>query len=130
MKPGDRLEPLEVEVSSEKMKILAGVLRDPNPIHWDRDEVVRRGLGDRVINQGPINLGYVTNMLAAALGGHDRISRLTVRFGDNVWEGDVVVAHGVVTSVDLDEATIEVWLELPNGNRAVDGVAVMRVHPD
>ena len=55
-------------VSPEKMKIFAAIARDPNPIHWDRAAVAERGLGDRLINQGPINLGYVVNMLLAWAG--------------------------------------------------------------
>ena len=46
-------------VNPEKMKIFAAIARDPNPIHWDRAAVAERGLGDRLINQGPINLGDV-----------------------------------------------------------------------
>ena len=55
-------------VDPEKMKLLAAIARDPNTIHWDRAEVARRGLGERVVNQGPTNLGYVINMLLAWAG--------------------------------------------------------------
>ena len=127
MKAGDTLGPATFHASGDKMKIYAALLRDPNPIHWDADEVAARGLGRRLINQGPVNLGYVTNLLADACGGPDAIARLTVRFGENVREGDEVVAHGVVTGRDGDLATIDVWLELPDGTRAVDGTAVVRV---
>ena len=114
-------------VSAEKMKIYAAILRDPNPIHWDRSELAERGLGDRLINQGPINLGYVVNLLTSASAGPQAIKRLTVRFGENVREGDVVVAHGLVRSVDENTATCEIWLELPSGRRAVEGTAVIEI---
>ena len=45
----------------------------------------------------------------------------------NVREGDVVVAHGLVRSVDENTATCEIWLELPSGRRAVDGTAVIEI---
>ncbi len=55
-------------VTDARMRLLAAILRDPNPIHWDRDEVAARGLGDRLINQGPTNVGYVCNALLAWAG--------------------------------------------------------------
>ncbi|MFD2396303.1 MaoC family dehydratase [Prauserella oleivorans] len=87
------------EVSAEKMKTTAALLRDPTPIHWDTDAVRAIGLGDRPINQGPLNMAYVMNMLAAFSGGHDRLRRLRVRFRGNVRAGDRVSASGVVTAL-------------------------------
>lgn len=115
-------------VSADRMKLLAALLRDPNPIHWDREEVAKRGLGDRLINQGPTNLGYVTNMLMA-WAGPACIRHLEARFTSNVFDGERVVAGGVVTGV-RDEAgerraDCEVWLERPDGTRAVVGTATV-----
>lgn len=43
---GDRIPEWRVEsVPVEKMKILAAILRDPNPIHWDHQGVREQGLG-------------------------------------------------------------------------------------
>ncbi len=49
------------EVRPEPMVDFADLLQDPNPIHLD--EAAARG---RVINQGPINAGYVIAMLREA----------------------------------------------------------------
>lgn len=126
MQPGDVLRPFTVEsVSAEKMKILAAILRDPNVIHIDRDLIRERGLGDKVINQGPTNLGYVTTMLEQNFGPGS-IGRLTVRFGANVFEEDRVTAGGTVTEVADEAITCEVWLDRENGERAVSGTALVR----
>jgi acyl dehydratase len=109
------------------MKIFAAILRDPNPIHWDRNELSRRGFGDRLINQGPANLGYVVEMLAIAFGGYDRILRLTTRFTANVLEGDELVAGGVVTAIDGDVALCDIWLDRSTGERAISGTAQMTI---
>ncbi len=117
-------------VSPDRMKLLAAILRDPNPIHWDRDEVARRGLGDHLINQGPTNVGYVCNALLA-WAGPDALRRLTVRFTSNVFDEDEVVAGGVVTAVDevdgIRLVTCDVWLDRGDGTRAVEGDAVVAV---
>lgn len=115
-------------VDPEKMKIFAAIMRDPNTIHWDRAEVARRGLGERLINQGPTNLGYVINMLIA-WAGPTCLRKLQARFTANVFDEDCVVAGGIVTAVHEQDgervATCDVWLDRADGTRAVAGTAVV-----
>lgn len=111
-------------VSAEKMKVFAAILRDPNRIHIDRRVLRERGLGDRLINQGPLNLGYVTDMLEANFAPGD-IRRLVVRFGSNVVEADIVTAGGTVLAVIDEEAHCEIWLDLADGTRAISGRAIV-----
>ena len=132
MRAGDELPTRTFgPVSAEKMKILAAVLRDPNPIHWDRTEVEHRQLGSRLINQGPANLAYVTTMLASASGGHDRLRRLRVRFVANVFEDDYVDAGGRVREVVEGEgerlAVCDVWLDRVDGERVISGEATLLI---
>ena len=119
-------------VTESRMRLLAAILRDPNPIHWDRAEVAARGLGDRLINQGPTNVGYVCNAVLA-WAGNDSLRSLTVRFTSNVFDDDEVVAGGIVTHVAADGevlATCDVWLDRGDGTRAVEGVAVVALPPE
>ena len=100
VRAGEALPPFVVgEVPAEKMKTMALLLRDPNPIHWDAAAVSNLGMGDRVINQGPTNMAYVVNMLVGWLGHPALIRSIQVRFLDNVLAGDRVEAGGVVTEV-------------------------------
>ncbi len=114
-------------VDPARMKTMAAILRDPYPVHWDRDANVAMGLAGRVINQGPLNLGYVVNMLLD-WAGPTCIRRLTVSFARPVLDGDVVVAGGRVTTINVhnDElrAHCDVWLER-DGERVVVGTAVV-----
>lgn len=130
---GDRVPDWRLSsVTPARMQLLAAILRDPNPIHWDRGEVAKRGLGDCLINQGPTNVGYVCNALLA-WAGPGSLRSLTVRFTSNVFDGDSVVASGVVTALttDLSDqlATCDVWLERGDGTRAVEGEAVVSLSP-
>ena len=96
---GTAIPPWEMaSVDPARMKTMAALLRDPYPVHWDRAATERLGLGGRVINQGPLNLGYVANMLMA-WSGPASIRRLTVSFGRPVLDGDRVVAGGHVREV-------------------------------
>ena len=84
-------------VSPERMCTMAAILRDPNPIHWDRNAVnsLPLGLGKRTINQGPLGLSYMINMLHA-WGGPDCIRRIVMRFPQVVLDGERVVARGEI----------------------------------
>lgn len=121
VREGTDLEPFVVEsVSAEKMKLMAALLRDPNPIHLDPEAVRALGMGDRVVNQGPANQAYLVNMLVAFAGDPGAIRRVTVRFLGNVFAGDRVECRGRVSEVDRDAGLVTVELE-----EAVDGRPVM-----
>ncbi len=133
---GTMLPPIRYEVDAQPMKTMAALLRDPNPIHWDVAAVEAIGLGDRVVNQGPINIGYVMNVLVAWAGGDPgALRRLTVRFRGNVFADDVVTAGGTVTAMDVaDDArlvTCDVWLDREgDGARVLAGTAQVSLPPD
>lgn len=119
------------DVDPERMKTMAAILRDPYPVHWDRDAVAAYGLGERVINQGPLNLSYITNMLLD-WQGPTCVRRLQVSFGKPVLDHDHVVATGTVTSIDVVDgehrATCDVFLER-DGQPVVTGTAVVAFEP-
>lgn len=122
---GEPLPGLSLEVRPEPMKVMAAVLRDPNMIHLDPAETARLGMGDRQVNQGPLNLGYLQTVLAGYAGGVDRIRSTTFRFHGPVHAGDRVVASGVVTGRSGDGVECMVWLDVEGGGRAVTGTAVL-----
>ncbi len=124
--PGDTLPEWVMEsVSAERMRTMAAILRDPNPLHWDREAVAALplDLGRRTINQGPLGLGYIINMLHA-WRGPGCIRRIVMRFPDVVLDGDRVVAGGEVVEL-LDGGTAalcSVWLRR-DGTTLLEGEA-------
>jgi acyl dehydratase len=127
---GAKLPELLVDdVGVDRMKTMAALLRDPYPIHWDPEAVRAAGYGDRPVNQGPLNLGYITNMLMA-WAGDDAIRHLEVAFHGRVFAGDTVIAGGSIEDeFDLDEGRgvrCAVWLDRGD-ERLVSGSAVVAV---
>jgi acyl dehydratase len=112
------------EVLPARMRTVAAILRDPNPVHWDVEATKSRGLGGRVINQGPLNVGYLANMLMA-WQGPECIRKMRVQFADRVLDGEHITANGKVVEIDGDLATCDIWLERPDGSRPVVGSAVV-----
>jgi acyl dehydratase len=115
-------------VSAARMRTVAAILRDPNPVHWDRSAVAKLGLPPRTINQGPVCVGYIANMLMA-WGGPTCIRRLRLGFPGVVFEEDRVVAKGEVRAVHREGGEVrvdcDVWLEHEDGRRALDGRATV-----
>jgi len=132
LRPGDEIPPWTMDsVDPARMRTMAAILRDPYSVHWDREANAALGLAGRVVNQGPLNLGYIVNMLLA-WAGPSCVRRLTVSFGAPVLDGDRVTARGHVTSLDTVDgerrATCEVRLER-DGADVVTGTAVVAL-PD
>ena len=117
-------------VSPERMCTMAAILRDPNPIHWDREAVnaMPLGLGKRTINQGPLGLSYMVNMLHA-WAGPGCLRRLVMRFPQVVLDGERVVARGRVDGVDSSGdvalAKCSVWLEHADRGVLLEGEATV-----
>ena len=118
-------------VLPERMRTMAAILRDPYPVHWDRRVVAEMGLGERTINQGPLGLSYMINMLHA-WAGHESIRRLTMTFPQPVFEDDHVVARGTVTAVRQEDGQqlvdCDIWLDR-DGDKPLIGTATV-VLPD
>jgi acyl dehydratase len=125
---GDEIPPWTMDsVDPARMKTMAAILRDPYTVHWDRAGNALFGFGERVINQGPLNLSYIVNMLIE-WAGPTCVRRLTVSFGRPVLDGDSVVARGRVTALEEHDgelrATCDVTLER-DGEVVVSGTAVV-----
>jgi acyl dehydratase len=119
-------------VGVAEMKTMAALLQDPNPIHWDTTATKALGMGDRTVNQGPINMAYLMNMLVSWAGNDPgRLRGITLRFIANVFAGDRVVAGGTVTGVrEVAGETLadcEVWLDVDGAGRALSGTATVAV---
>lgn len=131
--PGDEIPPWDMpSVRAERMRTMAAILRDPNPVHWDRRVVAELGYGEHTINQGPLGLSYMLNMLHD-WAGHTSVRRLIMRFPKVVLDGDHIVARGRVIEVREENgetlADCEVWLDRDGKDRPLQGEATVLI-PD
>jgi len=130
-KVGDKIPEWVMEsVCPERMRTMAAILRDPNPLHWDRDAVAALplGLGKRTINQGPLGLSYMVNMLHEWTGP-ESIKRIVMRFPQVVLDEEHVVAKGMVTAIREEGgkrlADCNIWLEHAGRGRLLEGEATV-----
>ena len=124
---GDEIPPFRMErVTPERMKTVAAIFRDPTKLHWDRESTRAIGFDGRLLNQSPINLGYVINMLMQ-WAGPTCVRRVRAEFPRPVLDGDAVCAGGRVVAISRTEEEIiaecEVWLDSQDGTRNLVALA-------
>jgi acyl dehydratase len=84
----------------------AGASGDFNPIHIDEDFAKQVGLPGRILH-GLWTMAQVARAHTEALGGPDKLERLSVQFrGMGVMEEEVVV-NGTVREIDSERAVVE-----------------------
>ncbi len=128
VKAGDALpEKAGPDINKARIKMVMDVMGDVNPVHIDEELVKRMGLRG-LVNQGPCNLAYITNMLVAWTGNADCVKRLQVRFHNLVVPGDRTIAGGTVKAVNGDTAECDVWLRLADGTTMLAGSADVEIN--
>jgi 3-hydroxybutyryl-CoA dehydratase len=96
---GLRLRAWRHSIVAEHARLWSEALHDPNRVHFDADFVAKLGLGDRPINQGPANIAYLYNMLAACFPGRNVVV-LDARMTGMVRIGDTIEVTGNVIAVE------------------------------
>ncbi|MGW4339974.1 MaoC family dehydratase [Rhodococcus koreensis] len=124
---GSILSPLSIDgISSEKMKVLALLLGDPNPIHFDINAVRELKVADQVVNQGPSSIALIYNLIETNYP-NSHVRKLSVRLSGNVLAGDSVDASGTVTNVCADSGdtvvTADVSLAVAGRGTVISGAA-------
>ena len=120
-----------LSVERSRMRTMAAILRDPNPVHWDPNLVdsLPFEVGKKTINQGPLGLSYMVNMLHD-WAGPGCVKRIFMTFPHIVLSEDRVIAKGQVTQIDGTDIECDIWLErdekkLLVGNATVSGERVV-----
>ena len=105
MQPGEQLPELKVTPDRYLTYRYAGASGDFNPIHIDEEFAKQVGLPGRILH-GLWTMAQVARAHTEALGGPDKLERLSVQFrGMGVMEEEVVVS-GTVREVDSERAVV------------------------
>ena len=125
MQPGDTFE-LTVTPDRYLTVRYAGASGDFNPIHVDDDFAKQVGLPGRILH-GLWTMAQVARAHSEALGGPDKLARLSVQFrGMGVMEQEIVVT-GTVREVRDEHAVVDSEAT-QNGKRIIrNGEAEIRL---
>jgi acyl dehydratase len=108
---GQRLPPLEVNVTPRTVVMGASASRDWQPQHHDHAWAVERaGTRDIFLNT-PNQAGWIERYLTDWTGPFGRLGRLKFRMRTPVFPGDRLVFNGTVGEVHRDESGCT-WVDL------------------
>ena len=124
--PGTEVPPLLKRPTTQQLVMWAGASGDYNPIHFDKDFALQRGLPG-VIVHGQLVLAFLGQMLTDWLKREGELRKLTVSYKGINLPGDLITCRGVVKEVKetQNELVLEIWAENPKGEKTVTGTALV-----
>jgi acyl dehydratase len=127
VQPGMEIPALEKRPTTQQLVMWAGASGDFNPIHYDKDFALEKGLPG-VIVHGQLVLAFLGQMITDWLGKTGELKKLSVSYKGMNLPGDVITCRGVVKNKDDAgrAVTLEVWAENPKGEKTVAGSAVVK----
>jgi acyl dehydratase len=96
------------------------------PIHMDDEAGAAAGNGG-AFGMGNLQWAYLHNMLRDWMGPDGEILSIEVQFRSPNVKGQTVTAHGVVTAVEGDVVSLDVWTEQQEGVKLAPGSAKVRL---
>ncbi|WP_236628452.1 MaoC/PaaZ C-terminal domain-containing protein [Dehalococcoides mccartyi] len=115
-------------LSSRDLVIWAGASGDYNPIHYDKDIALKKGLGGVVVPGQLVGamLGSLASRFARPSG---RLAKLSVSYKKMMPLGENLVLKGIVSSkADTPESkslSLKLWAEDTVGDKTVTAAAVI-----
>jgi len=130
MSGGERLAPLEREMSSERLVMYAGATWDWHKLHYDQAYADAANLPAPIVD-GQHYGGLFTEQALSATGPAGRVKTMAMRFRSMVFVGDTVRVTGEVTGYDDGVLTISHELRVDDRlcATAVTTVAVAAATP-
>lgn len=96
------------------------------PIHMDDEAGAAAGNGG-AFGMGNLQWAYLHNMLRSWIGENGEILSIEVQFRSPNVKGQTVTAKGVVTAVEGDVISLDVWTEQQEGVKLAPGSAKVRL---
>lgn len=105
---------------------MALFLHDANPAHLDRGYAKESGLKD-VIQQGPLNVAYLIQMLVEWAGPDARLVDTSIRFRANAHPGETLESRGKVLKRYQEGPYDYVQVEVTQSSSSGSGTLVGKV---
>jgi acyl dehydratase len=113
--------------TTQQLAMWAGASGDYNPIHYDKDFAVARGLPGVVVH-GQLSTAFLCQMLSDWYGKKGSLKKLNVSYKGLNFPGDTLTCHGTVKEKSTTEdglITLDVRVENQRGEKTVVGTAVV-----
>ena len=126
VKVGDEVPTFTRETGFANWNRYAAVNDEFVPIHMDDAAGEAAGNGG-AFGMGNLQWAYLHNMLRSWIGENGEILSIEVQFRSPNVKGQTVTAKGVVTAVDGDVISLDVWTEQQEGTKLAPGSAKVKM---
>ncbi len=124
---GDEIPSLEKHPTTQQLVMWAGASGDYNPIHYDKDFALARGLPGVVVH-GQLSTAFICQMLSDWYGKKGSLSKLNVSYKGLNFPGDTLICRGIVRErLDGGLIALDVRVENQRGEKTVTGTAVVKL---
>ncbi len=106
----------------------AGASGDYNPIHTDEMYTTKVAGYPSVFAHGMLTMGLTGKMLTNYVGD-GRLTKFGVRFTNQVWPGDTLVATATVIAIENGLVSLDLATTNQDGKEVVRGNAEARIDP-
>ena len=126
METGAELPKLTKEPGTRQLVMWAGASGDLNPIHYDKDYAISRGLPGVVVH-GQLAGCFLAQMVTDWIGEKGKLKKLNVNYRSMNLPGEKLVCKGKITGrSDKDGegmVTASLWVENKKGEKTLTGTA-------
>lgn len=124
---GNEITPLTKQPTTRQLVMWAGASGDYNPIHYDKDFALNRGLAG-VIVQGQLVFTFLSQMMTDWIGEAGTLRKLTCSYKGMNFPGEAILCRGRVNKKyeTAGEHCVEcsLWAENSQGEKTVTGTAI------
>jgi acyl dehydratase len=124
---GDEIPLLEKHPNTRQLVMWAGASGDYNPIHYDKEFALARGLPGVVV-QGQLSTAFICQMLSDWYGKEGVLKKLNVSYKGLNFPRDTLICHGIVKEkLEGGLVVLDVRVENQRGEKTVAGIAVVKL---
>jgi acyl dehydratase len=126
IEPGMEIPSLVKYPTTQQLAMWAGASGDFNPIHYDRDFALSRGLLGVVVH-GQLSTAFLCQMLSDWYGKKGSLKKINVSYKGLSYPGDTLTCRGVVKEKSAADnlVTLDIWVENQKGEKTVVGTAIV-----
>jgi len=125
---GSEITPLVKQPTTRQLVMWAGASGDFNPIHYDKDFALKRGLPGVVVH-GQLAGCFLGQMLTDWLGEKGSLKKLSLSYKGMNFPGEALTCKGTVTKKYVEDdqhlVVLGIWAENPRGEKTLSGTAIV-----
>ncbi len=125
---GGEITTLTKQPTTRQLVMWAGASGDFNPIHYDKDLALSRGLPGVVVH-GQLAGCFLGQMLTDWIGEKGSLRKLSLSYKGMNFPGEALTCKGTVTKKYIEDSQhfvlCSIWVENPRGEKTVSGMATI-----